>query len=172
MSRQFLVDGYNVMKKLPALAALADRSLEEGRAGLARLIRERRPHGRGQNSITVVYDGQEGISPSIGPDDISTDVRVIFTRGGSADDHIRRCVEDAADPRVIICVTDDRELAFACRHRGAQIWSVAEFAAQVYKADRPAHRAGPGESDGKALAQTAANRIDREFSALWLRKKD
>ena len=155
------------MKQIPDLC---QRRLEDGRAGLVRFIRERRPHGSGRNGITVVFDGQDDVG---GDADMSTDVRVVFSRGMSADDHIREYVEHAADPRAIICVTDDRELALACRHRGARIWSVEEFVSKGYKEEAVAARRSQEtrrrEGDGKKISQTVARRIDEELSALWVR---
>ena len=155
------------MKRIPALAALCDRSLEDGRAGLLRFIREGRPHGSDRNEVIVVFDGQPGIG--YGPD-MATDVKVVFTPGTSADDDIRRRVEEAADPRRIICVTDDRDLAISCRHRGAQVWTVMEFAGKAAPASGVRERTR--DPEGKVISQTAALRIDREFAALWLRKKE
>ena len=169
MSRQFLVDGYNVMKKVPDLS---QRRLEDGRAGLIRFIRERRPQGSDRNGITVVFDGQEDVVGVVEP---ATDVRVVFSRGMSADDHIREWVEHAPDPQNIICVTDDRELALACRHRGARIWSVDEFISKGYREEAAAARRSEDkrrrEGDGKVIPQTVARKIDQELSALWVRKK-
>lgn len=161
------------MKKVPDLC---QRRLEDGRAGLVRFIRERRPHGSDRNSITVVFDGQEDVGgfggDAAGPD---ADVRVVFSRGMSADDHIRGAVEQALDPQRIICVTDDRELALACRHRGARIWSVDEFMSKGYKQEMTAARrledARRRDGDGKVIPQTLARKIDQEFEALWVRKK-
>lgn len=157
------------MKKVPDLS---ERRLEDGRAGLIRFIRERRPHGSDRNDITVVFDGQEDVIGSAEP---LTDVRVVFSRGMSADDHIREYVEQASDPQDIICVTDDRELALACRHRGARIWSVDEFVSKGYKEETTAVRRSADmrrrEGDGKVIPDTAARKIDQELEALWLRKK-
>ena len=170
MSRQFLVDGYNVIKKTPGLS---ERRLEDGRAGLIRFIRERRPQGSGRNSITVVFDGQE----FAGGDAVlpAGDVHVVFTRGSSADDHIREAVEQSRDPRHLICVTDDRELALACRHRGAVTWSVDEFLSRGYREEtKAARRSSEAErrgGDGKTIPSMVAQRIDRELEALWVRKK-
>ncbi len=157
------------MKKIPDLS---QRRLEDGRTGLIRFIRERQPHGSGRNEITVVFDGQEGVG---GFSELSTDVKVVFTRGTSADDHIRECVEHAGEPGEIICVTDDRELALACRHRGARIWSVEEFVAKGYKEETAAARRLDGlrcrDGDGKVIPHTVARKIDEELAALWIRKK-
>jgi predicted RNA-binding protein with PIN domain len=161
------------MKKIPDLS---QRRLEDGRTGLIRFIRERRPHGSGGNRVMVVFDGQENVGGFMDMDaGPCADVHVVFTRGTSADDHIREYVEHARDPRQIICVTDDRELALACRHRGARTWSVEEFVSKGYKEETAAVRRSESsrrrEGDGKVIPQTVAHKIDQELAALWVRKK-
>jgi predicted RNA-binding protein with PIN domain len=157
------------MKKIPDLS---QRRLEDGRTGLIRFIRERRPHGSDRNGILVVFDGREDVCGGMDP---SLDVRVVFSRGMSADDHIREYVERSLDPQEIICVTDDRELALACRHRGARIWSVEEFVSKGYKEETMALRRSEAtrrrEGDGKVIPHTVARKIDEEMQALWVRKK-
>lgn len=158
------------MKKIPDLS---ERCLEDGRAGLIRFIRERRPHGSGRNRITVVFDGRADVCGAM--TGVSTDVRVVFTPGTSADDHIREYVEHDPDPGEIICVTDDRELALACRHRGALIWSVEEFVSKGYKEEAAAARrcahTRQREGDSKMIPDVVARKIARELEALWMRKK-
>ncbi len=157
---------------MKTLAEFDRATLEDGRAALIRFISDRRPHGSGCNSITVVFDGKEDVYFS--GNQAWTGVGVFFTKGISADDHIRVSVEEAADPRSIICVTDDRELALACRHRGATTWSVAQFAARGHREEnspaRHAARTRAGE-DGKHISSVVAQRIDQELLALWSRKK-
>ncbi|MFH0753252.1 MAG: NYN domain-containing protein [Candidatus Omnitrophota bacterium] len=175
MSRHLLLDGYNVLKQTPEFARQLDRSLEEGRQALMRFIRERRPQGSGRNRLTVIFDGQFAMGGMDPRQALSTDVRVIFTQGASADDHMRQMVEDAKEPGQIICVTNDRELAIICRHRGAVTWSVEDFIARGYKRESLAaarlaqHR--HGESDPKVISLASAQRIDKELANHWLRKK-
>jgi predicted RNA-binding protein with PIN domain len=157
------------MKQMPALC---DRTLEDGRKGLVRFIREHRPQGSDRNAVTVVFDGQDGIVASDVPMDQV--IRVIFTRGTSADDHIRELLEAASDPRQIICVTNDRDLGLSCRHRGAVVWSVDQFVGSARKdaARKPGPaRRGSLEADVKRITDRDRNMIDQEFSALWLGKK-
>lgn len=156
---------------MKSLAEFDRATLEDGREALVRFIRDRRPHGSGRNSVTVVFDGKEDVYCS--GNQAWTGVGVFFTRGMSADDHIRMCVEEAADPRGIICVTDDRELALACRHRGAVTWSVAQFAARGHREEKAPARQAAARSgeDGKHISSVAAQRIDQELLASWARKK-
>jgi hypothetical protein len=150
-----------------------DRSLEDGRSALIRFVRERRPQGSDRNTVTIIFDGQPGLGGIDMALAMATDVRVVFTQGPSADDHMRAMVEEAVRPSEIICVTNDRDLAIACRHRGAAIWSVEDFMAQGHKKDPFKGRRTTGQDhEGKVISHKAANRIDQEMADHWLRKKE
>ena len=168
MSRHFLVDGYNVIRQIPNLD---DKSLEDGRAWLIRFIQNNRPQGSHRNSATLVFDGQEGISfPNF-----SMGVNVVFSRGESADDVIKRLVEDSPAPRDIVLVTDDRDLLHFCRTLGAESWSVAQFLAQGQKTGARLRsgvaRSRSPKAEGKTIPTVFEDKVNRELKDLWLKKK-
>ena len=172
MSRQVLLDGYNVLQQMPALSGL---KLEDGRRGLVRFLEANRPQGSFRNSVTIVFDGKD----DIWGDDSTSLVRVLFSHGETADDQIKRMVKDAASPGEIVLVTDDRDLGYFCRTHGAQIWSVAQFLAQARKTGailktgfRPKsghHGQKPDASESKTLTERTANKINTELARLWLK---
>ncbi len=168
MSRQLLLDGYNVLRKIPQFAEL---SLEDGRKALVRLIQTNRPQGSDRNEVVVVFDGKEGVISL----DFPVDVRVLFSKGETADDLIKRIVEESASARDIILVTDDRELGLFCRSLGAELWSVSRFRSQARKTGeklktgvRP--RPSRVEPEGKVIGKTFEDRVNREFSKIWLKE--
>ncbi|MBF0121892.1 MAG: NYN domain-containing protein [Candidatus Omnitrophica bacterium] len=168
MSRHFLIDGYNVIRQI---SSLDDKSLEGGRAWLVRFIQDNGPQGSLRNPVTVVFDGQEGISFS----DFPSGVKVVFSRGESADDVIKRLIEESSTPRDIVLVTDDRDLLYFCRTLGAEIWSVDRFLTQGKKTGQRL-RSGVARSrspkvEGKAIPRVFEDRVNRELKALWLKKK-
>ena len=57
MSLIYLIDGYNVIHRIPALV---DKDLETSRDHLIRLIEIHRPQGSLQNSVTVIFDSSSG----------------------------------------------------------------------------------------------------------------
>jgi predicted RNA-binding protein with PIN domain len=167
MSLHLLIDGYNVIRKIPCLAA---SSLEAEREALVRFIEERRPQGSSRNSVTVVFDGSEDVCgwPAMGGT-----VRVLFSRGESADDLIKRLIEQDAGVKEAVLVSDDMELVRFARHSGAQAWSVAMFAARGRKnapGARPAVRPGGERPEGKVISGALESRVNRELEALWLRR--
>jgi predicted RNA-binding protein with PIN domain len=152
MSRHFLVDGYNVLHKMPELAPQAEefagRTLEEGRDGLVRFIAGRRPHGSLRNAVTVVFDGSMDVCSL----NVPGEVKVIFSKGESADDLIKRLIEESLNPREIVLVS--------------------EFLAQGDK-NTSAHRKPRGasgkSSDGKVIPEVFKARVNRELEKTWLR---
>lgn len=170
MSRHLLLDGYNVLRKVNRFA---DLSLEDGRGALVRFVQETRPQGSHRNSITIVFDGREDVVSLGSP----ADVRVLFSRGESADDVIKRLVQESSSPRDIVLVTEDRDLGYFCRSLGAQIWTVTQFMAQARKSGEEL-RSGvirrPGRSraadEGKVIGKVFEDKVNRELAKVWLRK--
>ena len=85
MSLNYLLDGYNIIHRLPVLT---QKNLEDARNDLIRFIEIHRPQGSSNNSVTIVFDGQPGMGGQ--PD--ASGVKIIFSSGESADDYIKRAV--------------------------------------------------------------------------------
>jgi predicted RNA-binding protein with PIN domain len=113
MSLHYLLDGYNILKQIPAFR---DLPLEDGRRGFLKWIEHSRPQGSVNNQVTVVFDGHPdyfGGSPQ-------GEIRVIFSDGCSADDQIKRMVEEDADRKNCVVVSDDKDIFLYARSLGAR----------------------------------------------------
>ncbi len=109
---QWLIDGYNVIRRDPELHAHEAESLEAGRAALLRLLA--RVAARVSDEFTVVFDGarRAGGAPSPGR------VRVVFSRPPeTADDVLRRLAASLREGAVV--VTSDRAVQDSARRTGA-----------------------------------------------------
>lgn len=53
-----IVDGYNIIYKVPELEKLLDKSLETARAGLEGMLERYRAKQRSVGRIYIVYDGK------------------------------------------------------------------------------------------------------------------
>lgn len=109
---RILIDGYNLIRRVPELAGADRRDLAEGREMLLSQLAMYRS-GRGHR-ITVVFDGTDSIHLG-GSAHRARGISVVFSpRGRTADDVIRKlCVDGAAD----LVVTADRQiLDTAVRH--------------------------------------------------------
>lgn len=158
MSHHVIVDGYNVIRRIPALADRERRGLEAGRTALIdRLARYRRATG---HRLTVVFDGveagwyEEQRSRERG-------VEVVFTaRGTRADETIVRMARDASRGAVVV-VTADRDVARQVERRGGAVLSPEAFdarlgaAAERREADA---RAAEGRDDDEPAGRPSGKR--------------
>ena len=167
MSLHYLLDGYNVLKQIPAFR---DLPLEDGRRGLLRWIDIARPQGSVNNKVTVVFDGHPdhfgGMQQSFA-DGTQGEVRVIFSDGCSADDKIKLMVEEDTDQKNCVVVSDDKDIFLYARSLGAKIMSVASFTS--LRVPRAGHTASQG-SDGKYISLSDQKKINDELGPLWLKE--
>ena len=167
MSLHYLLDGYNIIKQTPDL----DRgTLESQRLGLIAWISRSNPQGSAQNSITVVFDGKEEFFGS----HAGGHVRVVFSRGQSADDVIKKMVEQYPHKKSVVVVSNDKDITLYVRALGAAVLSVKEF---LGTASRKTSR--PLSNDQRAKAATASKyvsltdqtKINQELEKIWIKKK-
>jgi predicted RNA-binding protein with PIN domain len=143
------------------MAAFRDLPLEDGRRGLLRWIDISRPQGSVKNHVTVIFDGHPdhyGATPQ-------GYIRVIFSDGCSADDKIKRMVDEDEQKKNCVVVTDDKDIYLYVRSLGAQVMSVAAFTAKP----QGAHESqDPG---GKYISLSRQEKINKELSGIWLKEK-
>jgi uncharacterized protein len=131
---RWLVDGYNVIRRDPELAAAEGAGLDAGRASLLALLA--RVAQRTSETFTVVFDGarRSGGTASAGR------VSVLFSRPpDTADDVLRRLAASLRDGAVV--VTSDRAVLDAARRAGAVAVTAEAFVA--------AARGGVEEGEGE-----------------------
>ncbi len=160
MSLHYIIDGYNVIKQV---SFLTGKKLRSGREGLVRFIERYRPHGSSRNKVTLVFDGQADVSSP----QLKSQVIVIFSKGESADDKIKRMVERSKNPKLIVVVTDDKEIMFCCRSIGATVSSVREFinSSTIRKKANQEY-----VSEEKLdLDSSIAQRITEDLKNLWVK---
>ncbi len=102
---RILVDGYNLIRRIPELALVEREDLERGRDALVDTLSQYRS-GKG-HKITIVFDGADSYSQGGGAEKVRG-VSVIYSRHGrSADDVIiSMCRKGNAD----LLVTADSDL--------------------------------------------------------------
>ncbi len=162
MSLQYLLDGYNIIHKM---GNLPDK-LEDQRSLLVRYIEHNRPQGSLNNQITVVFDGQAGVSSP----GIDSNVKVIFSKGQSADDKIKAIVACSTHSKNIVVVTDDREIQYAVRASGACVCSVEEFLSKRSSVKKPSKHVKNNANVQKNISKNLEDQINQELSNVWLKK--
>jgi hypothetical protein len=141
---RWLVDGYNVVRQAPELAALERRGLEAARAALLqRLAGAARRSG---DSFTVVFDGAGRGGSGLG----APGVRVIFSSAREdADRVLARLAREGG-----VVVSSDRAVRAAAGRAGAVSVSARDFLARLdAPREAPAGETAPeddDEEDGEA----------------------
>jgi predicted RNA-binding protein with PIN domain len=149
------------------------QKLEDQRNALIKFLEISRPQGSLENRVTVIFDGKVDVYGSTS----SSSVKIIFARGHSADDEIRQIVEDAANKKNIVVVTNDRGIQYAVRVNGAKVVSVQDFLAKARKmigspeSARSINNKQPkSKESSKYITQIQAIKITTEFEKIWLKK--
>ena len=146
MPRKYYVDGYNVIFS----TFLRDFELEKAREYLIQFSKVYVP-----DIVIIVFDGKEGV-----PSAISLSNFVRFTRGESADDYIKRMVEQEKDRSRIFVVTNDKSIIGYVRYLGAHVVTPDAFMGG------PKHRRKPA-NDKESLPEIEKKKINEELLKLW-----
>lgn len=155
-----VVDGYNLIRRLPELRDRESQGLEAGRAALVAMLAAYR-RARGHHRITVVFDGQGGGGGPGGAGRVGgIDVR-FSTPGETADRLIARLAREGRAG--VLVVSSDREVARAAAAAGAAAGSCEEFAARLEAATVADLKGGEEEDlpDRPAGKKGAARRLPK-----------
>jgi predicted RNA-binding protein with PIN domain len=162
-SRQILlVDGYNVINRIPELQSSLDLGLENARSRLAIQISTWSKTHPGCECV-IVFDGDKKFAG--GRDQRLAGIRCLFSLAShGGDDEIIRFVRDyKGRTSDITVVSDDNNVLNNCRAHGA---SVQPSGYIMTGKPRQAGGRAKAPADGKGLSKKAASEIDKE-----LRKK-
>ena len=160
MSLHYIIDGYNILHH-PNLAP-ANKKIQDPKAALLEFIKINRLTGSLKNKITLVFDGYPDAS---GKSRDSADIEIIFSRQESADERIKRIVENSSGRKNIIVVSDDKEIRFCVKAAGASCLSVAEF---THLKVKPAHLQKT-DTRKTELSYSQIQKINQECEKIWLK---
>jgi len=118
--------------------------------------------GSPKNKVTIVFDGYP---PSGGINEEGEGINIIFSRKISADEKIKMLIEERADRKCMVIVSDDRELILTSGSLGAKVMGVAEFFGTKEKALLKAKRE---ESQEAGLNYSQQHKITEELKKIWL----
>lgn len=155
---KYILDGYNVIHQI---VALQGKRLRSQREELIRLLEMAQAKNKRLKSLTVVFDGQ----PDICAPNIYSTLKVIFTKGKSADKKIKEMVESSTFSRDIAVVSNDREIRACISSAGAKKVSVREFLNKVYPS------VTEPKSQSFKLDGIEAKKINQELENVWLKNK-
>ena len=168
-----IVDGYNVIHRVPRFKEQMERSLEGGREALLRYCCEWKARRRDVDRFYVVFDGDSSV---IGGERAASapGVRALYSKTGeTADLRIRRMLEQADRREHFMVVSDDNEVRDSARVHHMTSMSAQDFAHVVNKRTdgQTNSRTTKGKTRPSAptddLAPGQAKAITDELRDLW-----
>jgi len=155
MALHYLIDGYNL---LYALTEIPAGSLETKRLTLLNFLQTQQLHGH--NDLTIVFDSRQGM----GDRERQFGFDIVYTAGESADDRISAMVRKAANPRILVVVTNDRGIQTLVRGTGAKWMSADEF----LKGSSNKRSKGAQETAPTSPTENIKDSITDELKKKWL----
>ena len=121
--RALVVDGYNVIHKIPHLKRMADKDLRKARYEITRIANEYKHKRGGIDKVYVVFDGKDSFRNS----GFSTPENQVFSRSGKGDEELIRLVSRLYNNYTVEVVTDDNYIINNTRVYKANVMSVSKF---------------------------------------------
>jgi predicted RNA-binding protein with PIN domain len=160
MSLLYIIDGYNIINH--PLFSRTHKKIKNTQIALLEFIKTGKLTGSLKNKITVIFDGYP---TSDGCDYGGNDIEVIFSRKISADDKIKRIVEESANRKNVVVVSDDREISFIVKSLGARCLGIEEFVGK----DEKSRGCQKNDLLKPELSYTQIHKINQELSKIWLK---
>jgi len=154
MSLHFILDGYNIIKKIPQLSS---KELKDAREAFIQLIEEKRLTGSKKNKVTVVFDG----SVNDFTFKRKSPFEIIFAE--DADRKIKDMTEKLTNLKNTVVVTDDREIKFFVQSKGCKVLDTESFLEKMKK------RYHSKEDLKLAISSEEQAKITEELKNLWLK---
>jgi len=155
---RWLIDGYNVIRRDPALRAREAESLAAGRTALLHLVARMARASR--DDVTVVFDGarMSGGGPSAGG------VQVVFSRPPqTADDELIRLARESGAGAVV--VSSDRKIQDAARRSRCGAVTAEQFLAGVTERAEPGLETRDEEDDRPREKRGNPRKLSRKARA-------
>lgn len=165
MSEKYILDGYNVIMKLPKLREMkASKGLAGSREALARLLLDIK-HCHARAEFTIVFDGKAGELPGHSRTSLCG-ISCHFTKKGEeADDHIGEMLKNMKDRTGVVVISDDGKVSNKCMVYGVEIRHPSTLEGSFNK------RFSATNSDGKDISRQAASDITKWYEEQLDKRK-
>ncbi len=128
----YILDGYNLVHRIPRWREQLDISLERGREALLTYCRQWMQARGDVWLFYVVFDGDSDVMAS--QSSAGAGIRVVYSRTGeTADDRILDIVHEFGDKYRYVVVSDDNYVSRNAKGLSAAVMSVDEFATVLSK---------------------------------------
>jgi predicted RNA-binding protein with PIN domain len=128
---KIIIDGYNVIHRVPELRQFLETSLEDARDALLQRLKSYLLNK--EIEIIVVFDGSEA-PPGLPPIEHHRRLKVIFSRRPfKADPVIISLISGTPKAQSLIIISDDGEIKHAAKSAGAAAISTNDFYSRLTK---------------------------------------
>ena len=157
MSLHYVIDGYNMIRHK---AYSPSSKLKDERQNLLHFINSDKLCGSSKNKVTVVFDGYPR-HETIGAENID----VVFSGEKTADEKIKKLIESCRNPKIVVVVTDDREIKDFAKLHYVKAVGIEEFFIPKSKASSRSAR----ELLKPELSYSQIHKINQELKDIWLK---
>lgn len=125
--KTYLIDGYNVIRNTPGLAAAERLSLAEGRARLLALVAGKVRHTPHRAMVIFDGDGERETTTNLAR---GVQGHIVYSRRGEPADAViqRLAAQERAEGREVVAISDDFEVRLGTMAAGGQAARVGEYA--------------------------------------------
>ncbi|MFN7171154.1 MAG: NYN domain-containing protein, partial [Candidatus Omnitrophota bacterium] len=102
-------------------------------------------------------------------DKIDSNINVVFTKTETADQYIKRLIEQKCNPKNTVVVSDDKEIRFFVRSCSGLVMTVEEFIQRRERLRLSSKEASPGSTLKPELTYTQVQKINQELRKIWLK---
>jgi len=171
MSEIYILDGYNVIGKIPRLREIKlSRGLEAARKALAMMLSDIN-HNRSHIKFKVIFDGKAGEMPNYSKADLHG-IECIFTRSGEeADDYIGMMLMDRKNNTGVVVISGDNKVRNKCKVYGASVQEPQSLEKLAGNQSKSAKSVNSAKTDDKNIKQQDAGDITKWYTEQ-LKKRD
>lgn len=160
--RIVVLDGYNVIHRVPELEALLSDSLQAARRGLLRICADWISRRKDVWQFVIVFDGDSSVVG--GNAESAPGVRSIYTKSGeTADERIVEILNDHAHGFQCAVVSDDGYVIRNMRGTNVEVMTVKTFHEMARR-----KAGGSGSLEGKTgLSEAQEKEITDSLKRVW-----
>jgi predicted RNA-binding protein with PIN domain len=136
--KHFIIDGNNVLGKIPSLKKLQLKDKQGSREKLALMVE--RNFSKRNAGVSLHFDGYPGEEIKI------LNVKIIYSKNITADEMIKKEIEKSKNPKNLVVITSDSNLNDFARKCSCTIISSEDFSKQIKSLS-------PAENESKRIQE-------------------
>lgn len=110
----------------------------------------------------IIFDG---FPRALAQEEYGGNFNIIYSGRQTADEKIKQLIEKSANPKIIVVVTDDKEIQLFARASRAKVMGIEEFIDS-----KQTRGAGKEIEQETELTYAQAHKINEELKKIWLKE--